>query len=194
MKKLLALVPVAATLLLVACQDAPQTPSYPPLSFTNQAPYQFNVAQVQVQDSNAVQPGSVDGNMPITIKQSVQQWATDRLKAVGGAGMLVVNIDDASVREVKLPKTDGIKGWFTDDQDARYDAVISVTLRLYSASDNTPVATATATVNRSRSIHEKATVDERNQFYYELVRDLMTQFNTEADTRIRQFFPNYLRY
>ncbi len=106
--------------------------------------------------------------------------------------MLVVSIDDASVKETKLPKTEGIKGWFTDDQDARYDAIVAVTLRIYDA-NNSPVATASVTANRSRTIHEKATVDERNQFYYDLVRDLMYSFNGESETRIRQFFGNYLR-
>ena len=103
-----------------------------------------------------------------------------------------MSIDNASVKETKLPKTEGIKGWFTDDQDARYDALVSVTLRLYDV-NNAEVATASITANRSRSIHERATVDERNKFYYELVRDLMTAYNTEADTRVHQFFGNYLR-
>ena len=97
------------------------------------------------------------------------------------------------MKEVPLPKTEGIKGIFTDDQDARYDARMSITMRLYNGENAMSVASADVVVERSRSIHEKATIDERERMFDMMTREMIATFDQQATARLRQYFNKYLR-
>lgn len=191
MKKLLAL--VATALLATACSDAPLDQAFSPIRFT-QPPFRVNVAQVQVEDLTPVRQNAVDNQLPVSLNSAIQQWSQDRVMATGSTGTLFISIEDASVLETPLPKTDGIKGFFTDDQDAKYDAKIIARLRVMDGASPMPVAEASVNVQRGRTINEKATLQDREKFYYQLVTDLMSDFNREADSGIRQYLGQYISY
>ncbi len=192
MKKLLTL--ALAALALAACQEAPQTQVYPPITFSDQLPYRLNVAEVRMEDARQTTASNMEGQLPVTPYNALSQWVRDRLQTAGSTGIMVITVEDAMVRETPLAKTDGVKGFFTDDQDARYDGRVAVTLKLYDGVDTMAKAQANVVVARSRTINEKATLAQREKFYYELVEDVMRQFDREADARIRQYFSNHMRY
>lgn len=178
--------------LLAACENAPGTYTPAPLSFQS-APLRINVAEIRVMDNARTGAGDVGSQFPTPPKEALKQWANQRLIAVGTQGVLEVSIDDASVRETKLPKTEGVKGLFTDDQDARYDARMAVTLRLFNGQDVISVASGDVNVTRSKSINEKASINDRERMFDAMTRDMMQNVDTQANARLRQYFSAYLR-
>ncbi len=189
MKKIIAL---ALITLLAACESAPSGPNYPALRFGGQ-PYRLAVSQVQVQNNIQPTANNVEPNFPARLTDSITNWANDRLQASGGPGVLVVSIDDASVTEVKLPKKDGVKAYFTDQQDARYDGSIKVTFRVYAPGSTLAETEGDVYLTRARSLNEEATLADREDFFYKLTKDMMGAFDQEASKRIQQYFSRYMR-
>jgi len=191
MKKILALAAIA--MLSTACSTAPLEQPLEPIRFT-QPPMRVSVAQVRIENLTPALPNAVDAQMPTPPAAAITQWVNDRLVAGGSSGYMVVTIQNASMLEQKLPKTEGMKGFFTDDQDAKYAGSMVVDFRLFDGISTTPVAQASVNVARGRSINEKATLAERERFYHQLVADMMQAFNGEAETQLRRFMGTYLSY
>lgn len=192
MKKLLALI---ALTLLAACQNAPQAYVPEPFDFSQKPALRINVAEIRIVENYQapLRAPNVEHTFPVSPASAIRQWVKQRLVATGTSGVMEVVIDDASVKEVKLPKTQGIKGLFTDDQEARYDANLRVTLRAFTGERAISDATGDVSVSRSRSINEKATVDERARQFHTITREMMTTYDTQAEARLRQYFSKFLR-
>lgn len=186
---------LALTLLTVACQQAPGPYTPAPLEFGNQQPIRLNVAEVRVVENyrSSLQAPYVEQEFPIMPAAGVKQWLKQRVQAVGTQGALEVVIDDASVKEVKLPKTEGWKNLFTNDQDARFDASLKVTFRLYDGTSAISNASGDVIVTRSRTIDEKATVNQRTKMFEEMGREMMTLFDKESTLRLQQYFNAYIK-
>ncbi len=190
MKKLLLL----GLLALVACSRGTENYTPTPFSFAGAPPIKVNVAEIRVVDGYEAPLAAphVDHSFPTPPAKAIGQWVKDRLIAAGAQGIMEVTIENASVREVKLPKKTGIEGWFTDDQDVRYDAAIKVSMRLYADASGLANATAEVTATRSNTINEKASVADRERLFDTMTRTLMTQFEMEAQGQLRQYFTAYL--
>ncbi len=191
MKKLMIL---ALALALAACEDAPSTYHPAPLTF-NGGPMMVNVAKITITDhyQSPMRRPNVEQEFPVSPDNAVKQWVNSRLKANGSSGTLDVEIHEASATEAKLPVTQGVKGLFTDDQDRRYDTKISVTYRLYEDGGNAARATGDVVVTRSKTLNERATMDDRTALYANLTNALMGDFDRESVSRLRQYFGSYLR-
>ena len=181
--------------LVAACENAPSAYIPAAIGYGDTPPIKVNVAEIKVVDSYRapIHRPNVEHEFPTPPAGAVKQWANSRLVAVGTQGVLEVNIADASVIEVPLPKTKGMKGFVTNDQDARYDANLRVTMRLYNGIDTMSVASGDVQVSRSKSIDEKATVDDHMRMYDGMTRDMMKTFDQNAAQRLRQYFSAYLR-
>lgn len=192
MKKFLAL--ALAAVALASCQDAPAPSAPAAIGFGNRAPLRINVAQVNV--VQAYQPPmklpNVDHTMPTPPIMAINQWVGQRFAAAGAAGNLEITIDDASVKETPLPKKDGVTGFFTDDQEARYDAHIKVTIRLYDGVNTISVAEASAESSRWRTINEKATIAQREAMFNGMLQEMMIQLDGETESRLRQYFSRFI--
>ncbi len=188
---------ILAVLMLTACQQAPAGFTPAPFAFEDQrlAPQPIRVATIRMRE-DYTSPGRspyVEQDFPVSPARAVTRWVDTRLKATGQRGILEITIDDASVKEVKLPQTKGLKGLITDDQEARYDAVIAVTMRLYDGSTAISQASGNVEVRRSRSINERASVAEREAIYHQMVSDMMRDFERETQVRLQQYFSAYIR-
>ena len=185
----------AAALMLAACEQAPQAVPLAPIDFTQKTPISLAVSEIRVVENYRAPLTSpnVEHLFPVPPAQAVKTWANQRLRAAGTSGLLEITLEDASVIEKPLPKTEGMRGFFTDDQSDRYDARMKATIRLYTG--ERAIANAEGSINlvRARSINEKATVVERERFYNQIVLDMMQQFDAEAETRFRQYFSPYIR-
>lgn len=192
MKKLFAL---AALTLFTACEQAPPPPVFPPISFSQKTPIRLDVAEIRVVENYrpTLAAPNVEHNFQTPPNVALKTWASQRLQAVGKQGILEFVIEDASVIEKPLPKTDGVRGFFTDDQSERYDAKTRVVMRLYTGARAAADAEGDVNVMRSKSIAEKATINDREQLFYDMTVSMMQQFDTEAETRLRQYFGAFLR-
>ncbi len=194
MKKIVAL---ALMTLLSACEPAPASYQPEPFAFElgQSAPIAINVAEIKVVEGyqSPLRKPNVEQDFPVPPATAVKKWVAARLKAVGTSGVLEVTINDASAKEVPLPKTSGVKGLFTDDQDARYDASLAVTFSLYTGARGMSDASGDVRITRSHSINEKATVVDHQKLYHRMTRDMMVSFDSEANARLRQYFAAYLK-
>lgn len=189
------LITVIVAAFLAACTQTPLPEDPPQLRFTQETPFRFTVAGIRV-DRNYQSPlfrPNVEHEFPTTPTQAVNIWAHDRLQALGGNGIVIISVNDASVREIIPPEETGVAGWFSGDSDARYDARLVVTFHLYDGTNALAVADASVTVTRSRTLRSSATAAEREQFYALLIHDVMQDFNAQATRQLRQYFISYLR-
>jgi hypothetical protein len=191
MKKILSLV---ALILLAACETAPAGYVPDPIAYTT-PPVRLNVAEIKIVENYRapLRAPNVEQDFPVPPAVAVKQWVGSQLEAAGTTGVLEVAINDASVKEVSLPKTKGLKGLFTDDQDTRYDASLRVTFRLYDGVDAMSAAAGDINITRSHTINEKATIDDRLKMAHGMTKDMMATFNQQANERFHQYFSAYLK-
>lgn len=197
MKKVLFL---TLLVLLTACKQAPSAYEPPPFAFENgaTAPRRVSVREIRVVDaySTPLAKPNVEHEFPVTPESALKSWVSHRLHAnpsISADSRLEVIIRDASVIETPLKKTEGVKGFFTDDQDARYDARIVVTFRLFGGGSLASVATGDVEITRYVTINEKASVFERQRIFHQLLEKMMLDFDREANARLNQYFSNVVK-
>lgn len=186
---------ICSLFLLAACEAAPEGYALRPISFSDKSPISLNVARIDVIENykSPLAAPNVEHQFATSPAQAVRIWANERLRAVGTSGSLEITIDDASVKEVKLPIKDGVRGFFTDDASERYDGVLSVTFRAYDGVNGLSRAEGSASITRSQSINEKATIADREHLWHEMVRDMANAYDREAELRLRQYFTPFIR-
>jgi hypothetical protein len=179
--------------LLAACQSGPGRPVYPELSYAHLAPIPLNVADVQVERVYA-SPGSkpnVEQLFPVRPADAAERWARDRLRPSGAEGVAVVRILNASVVEVPLPRTTGLRGAFTTDQSERYDGVLEVQIEVSSRARG-QTAMVKSRAQRSRSVPEDVTLNDREKVWFELTEALMNDLNASLERQIYDNFGNFV--
>ncbi len=197
MKKLFAL---CALVLLASCQSAPE--AYKPQAINlggngifDNGPIRMNVAEIRLIENYQAPmvPPSVDHIFPTPPASAIKQWVKQRMQAVGTQNVLEISIDDASAKEVLLdPNTDGVRGIFTYNQEARYDANIRITLRLFDGVNALPLATGDVLVSRSRTISEKASVNDHLRLYDGMTQDMMYSVDSLMIERLNQYFAAHI--
>jgi len=184
-------------LALTACQNAPEAFKPEPFAFERSAAPAFaiNVARITIVEAyqSPMRRPQIEHEFPVTPANAVRTWATTRLKAVGSSGVLEITIGDASVTESKLPKTAGIKGLFTDDQEARYEAKLGVSMRVSGVLQGMSDTTGQVLVTRTRTINEKASVYQRQAMYHQMTDAMMNDFDREASARLRDYFSAFVK-
>lgn len=179
--------------LLAACETQVPARSFPDISFAHQPPLNLDVAQIQVETAPpppAPANGTIVRDLPVTLSTVAEQWARQRLKAVGQRGTAVVRIEKATVVEEKLKKTEGFRGAFTTDQTERYVGDIAMSV---SISDDRGQALARGSATRSQTISEGVTLATREKLWFDLVEQLAREIDAVMEKEIRQYLTTYLR-
>jgi hypothetical protein len=194
MKKILTL---TLALLITACQQAPSAYAPEPFAFESPTitPINMNVAKIDLINhyQSPMKRPNVEQDFLVNPSRAIEKWVGSRMRAAGNQGTLQIIVHEAKVLESPLPKTQGVKGLFTDDQDARYDAKIAVTFRLFDGASTASRASGDVEVTRFITINEKATIFQRQQKYHQMLEQAMADFDREANNRFRQYFLPYLR-
>lgn len=185
---------LASTLLFVACESGPPPrPTFPDIRFTGEPPLRIDAAGVDIVRvfRPSLQAPQVEHLFPVAPERAMENWALDRLQPVGTSRRIRVRILDASVKEVELPRTTGVRGAFTTDQAQRYEAVAEMTVDLMS-DRGFPERSVSAKATRSRSVPEDITPNDREKVWYELTQALMADLDAELERQIRANFGFYL--
>jgi hypothetical protein len=175
--------------------DTPATrPVFPDIRFTNLPRLQLEVASVEIKDEfqPTFREPNVEHLFPVTPEHAVENWAKDRLQAVGTSLRARVRIIDASVKEVELPRTQGITGAFTTDQAQRYDANVEVAVEIID-DRGFALRSVSAKAARSQSVKEGITPNDREQAWYDLTKALMNDLNQELEKQMLANFGTYLQ-
>ncbi|MEO0035038.1 MAG: hypothetical protein RLZZ501_1061 [Pseudomonadota bacterium] len=187
---------LALALSVTACQNSgPPAQTLPQISFADRAPLRLNVAQIEIvwEYQPPGQYPNVDQVMPVAPGSAIERWAQDRLRPIGRAdsGTARVVIRDGSVVEVPLRVDRGFSGAFKTEQELRYDANLKVSIEIQDARHMT-VADVTATAQRSRSVAEGLSVNQRDKVLYEITTDLSHEIDRQLDQLIRDYFGRWL--
>lgn len=178
---------------LAGCGSTPDAPHYPELTYGHYGMIGLDVASVEFVPLyvEPKRPPHVEQLAPVSPLAAMERWTSDRLRAVGREGYARVVVSNASIIETPLQTTGGVRGWFTTDQAARYNAVIEVEIQIRD-SNNVQRAFTRARAERARSVPENASIADRERVLFELVEATTTEINTELDRSIHQYLQRYV--
>ncbi|HLB80291.1 MAG TPA: hypothetical protein VJJ77_07285 [Dongiaceae bacterium] len=179
---------------VAACSTSPKREQFAELTYAHLPPFRLDVAVVDVIDET--RPTTAAPNVahlfPVAPATAAARWAKDRLVAVGTSGSVRYTIVEASAIEAPLERTTGLKGMFTIDQSERYDAAIEVRLTVQKPAGQ-PSVTVTVRAERSQTVPEDITLNEREKLWFDLTEGLMTDLDARLEKDIRQHLATYLR-
>jgi hypothetical protein len=188
-----ALIAVLSLGLLASCIAPPGKPIYPDIRFDNEPPLLLDVASIDVRNEyvSPGTPANVEQRFPVTPARAAELWAHDRLKANGKIGRARFTITDAGATETNLPQKGGITGAFTDQPAERYDVTLAGRLDIL---DDHGFVLRTASVKafRSQSVLASITPNDRDQAWYDMTKSLITDFDHQMATEMRNNFGYYL--
>lgn len=193
-----AILALAGVLLLAACSTPEPVPEFQDLRFTNKGAITFRADEkVILSDFEpSFQSPFVEHLMPLPPERALRTWAEDRLAVTGGGdmsgAMRIVRfvVRDASVREERLDTSEGIRGFLTDEQAWKYTAHVVAEVQILR--DRDVLASATTEAYRSKTIGEKASLNEREEVWYALVTALMQDFDAAMAQNIRTNLGEYM--
>lgn len=185
---------VGALMLLACAQTVPGRPM-PRFDFLTRPVVPILVSNVKV--VNAYTPvmasPNVDHLFNVTLEEAVQHWADRRFSPRGSDGTLTVTIEEASVIEEPLQRTEGIQGLFTLDQAYRYKATLIVSLASTPLDHTASEVSTRATIEHSRTVGEYASVQDRDAVWTLLTQDVMHDLDLYLTKSMREKLPFLIR-
>lgn len=178
--------------LLAGCETQVPAQKLPDLTFAHLPPLQLAVQRVELNSRFAptLRAPNVEHTFPVPPARALEQWANQRLKAVGGNAQARFTILDASVTETKLPRDTSMRGYFTKQQSERYDAKVEAVIEIQEGNRR---GAANAISTRWTTVGEDASLNERERIKFDLVESLMKDFDAEIEKNIRQHLANWIR-
>ncbi len=183
--------------LLGACTPSRDV-SPPQINFLAGSKLRIDVANVSVAESyrsSAVAP-HIEHKFQQSPARLAQQWADERLAAIGSSGTATLTILNASVTEEQLPGKSGIEGVVGDYPVAKYVARLQARLTVVKPG-NVPgsMSTFNADVNvwSESSILKNDDPIERDQKYHDLMKKIATQFDPAFTSEIQRSMAPVIR-
>ncbi len=187
---LMVLAALAAPLAGCGSEPPPQQ-NFADLRFTTEPPLRLAVAAIEINDEYRpnFDPPHYEQRFPIPLPHVADNWARDRLQAVGTSGRAIAVIVDASAVQINLPKETGITATFTNQLDTQYHARVGIRVE---ARDDRGGTTRMAEAHAERSVTtvEGTTLAERDRMLYQMETELMAELDRQLETQIRNNFGN----
>lgn len=160
-------------LLIAACAEEEPKRDFPPLHYRYLLPLMLNVAAIKVEQRYvpAGVPPDVSQIDPMPPVQALQNMADDRLQALGGSGLAVFAIEDATL----VRHGDTITGHF------------QVELDIYTA-PNVRAGFAQASV----SGEYRGDLDDLQSRLYDMTKEMMDRMNVEFEYQVRRNLGRWL--
>jgi hypothetical protein len=166
-----------ALVFVAACTMTSASRPQPRFAYKQYPATRINVANIEVRENYTMpmQAPNVEHLMPLPMPQAIGDWARSRFVATGATGTMVITIQQANVLRKDLPRTDGVKGWFTVDQAERYDSRVVVEFSVDGIANHSGSGVVNAT--RGQTIGENASIQERDQAWTRMSETLMTDLD-----------------
>jgi len=174
--------------LLCACSSTPPAP-VSPLDYAQLDKINLDVRDLTFTDRGIDMPPSspvINDQFSPTIADSLHNWASQRLQAVGIAGSANIVVKNAYVTEQGM-KSDS--DWFERGQTARYTGHADVEIEARGAEG---YALATANATRSVTLPNNADQDEKRDAYRALLNGLMQDLNNYIDQAIHSHMSEFI--
>jgi hypothetical protein len=180
---------------LAACSGVnPPMKRLPEMTFRNLPPIQLDVGRIEVvsQFSPPAQSPHIEYDMPVAPENAIKRWVQDRLQPIGRSGTLRVVIRDASATERPLKTDQTWTGVFKKEQAARVEMGVDVAVQML---DDHQFVTAEASnrVAVSRTTPEGLKLNEHDKILYDMVEELMRDFNNGIDPGIHSSLARWIQ-
>ena len=176
---------------LTACNTPPERQSFPDITFQHLAPFRLDVGHVEIVQAYRPDPANdIADRFPEAPAKVAEQWARDRLQAVGTQGEAIYTITLAKSTDTPLKRSQGMAAVTHKDQSDRYDLAISVNLMVEKLGKS---GALTAQAARSQTVREDATLNQREAVLFNLLDATMKDLNKRLETLIPQYVGGFLR-
>ncbi len=179
---------------LAACETPDPEPAYPELSYAHLGAIQLDVGRIEVVRAYAppAKKPNVEHLFPVSPLAAAERWVNDRLRAAGRTGVAQATISRASVVEVPLKRTTGVRGIFTKDQSERYDGVIEISIRIL-GDDGREKARVMSRAERSRTVAEDVSLADRGKVWFEMTEAMMNDLDASLQRQITEHLHAFVR-
>ena len=182
--------------LVTGCANSvPPPTAYPDLTWQHKQPITFAAFEREVidQSGNTVQPGR-PLTLPIDPALQVQSWFNQRLALSRGGYRLRLVIEQAAVMREKLPREQGLTGFFTDELQYRVTLDLKARIDVLNGSGAAGAAgTVRSDVVRTATMRESLSLVEREDLLYELIDAGMRDLDAEMERQIGTFLGAFIR-
>ena len=177
-----------------ACETAITEKKFSDLRYTHLPTISLAVARVDVINNyhTSAKKPHVESEFPISPAKVASNWLRDRISAVGGSDVVQATVTKASVLEVPLKRSSGIRGAFTNDQSERYDATLALKIDIIDFRGNL-LGTVSSEAKRSQTVSEDSTLAQREQVWFRMVEAMMNDLNRSMEKQVAQYFSRWIR-
>lgn len=182
-----------AGLFLAGCETPAPEQTLPQLSFSHMEPFRLDLGRIEVVNE-FVAPGKephIEHVMPLPPAAATERWVRDRLRPLGRAGTLRIAIREAKVVEVPLKVEKGWTDLFRKQQSERYDGALEIAMKVLDERQM-PLAEIRARTERSRSVGEGISPNERERVWFELVEAMLRDMDGQLERLIREYMAQWL--
>ncbi len=178
---------------VAACESDVRVQKLPELTFTHLGSIKLNVSRLEtaLRYKAPLKKPNVEHLMPVQPATAMQRWAKDRLIKTGPSGVARFTIHEASVIEEKLRMDSSFTGVFTKQQSERYTGRVEASLEVFDARGKR-LGFASANAVRSKTVREDATLNDREKLWFDLVEELMKEFDREMVKNIKTHLVNWM--
>ena len=180
--------------ILFGCQMPAHVPSFAELSYAHHGSILLDVERIEVVRAYAP-PGkipNVEHLSPVSPLATADRWINDRLRAVGNTGIAKATISRASIIEVPLKRTKGLRGVFIKDQAERYDGLIEISIQILGVEGHIK-GSVLVRASRSKSVAEDISRIDREKIWFEMTEGLMKDLNTTLQKQIKANLGKFVR-
>ena len=164
------------------------------LNFAHLEPINLQIGKIQIK--NNLQQ-NMNGNQEIqlvsSLMASIENWAANRLKPVGGktADRLMLSINNLSAIKTNLILDKSFSGLFLAQQSHGYAFKISVSLEVLGQTGEQK-AISEIVITKKTTTPEGLTVNERERLLLKVQKKIMLEFDQALVLNISKYFFNWL--
>lgn len=178
---------------VVGCSTEPPA-RHAELTFGHLQPLTLNVASIEVV-SKYIPPmkaPNVEHRAQMPPYTAVRRWAKHRVVAGGVANRARMVILDASIREMPLKTTGGVRGLITTDQSERYEGRVAVLLEILEPRGR-QLGFVTARAEQRKTVPENATLSDRERVWFELTEEMMRKLDKALTDGVAAHIASYVK-
>jgi hypothetical protein len=129
---------------------------------------------------------------PFTYEQAARAWADRHFSLSGNSvNSLRITLKDGDITEKLLPRTRGIRGLFTKDQAAEYEARLELDVAIVDPNGKV-LASTNAKALHTRTVPEGTTEEEKREIWAEMMKTTFDNLDAELQPRIRTSLAGYV--
>jgi len=129
----------------------------------------------------------------VRFEDAAREWAATHFAMTGNSvNTLRITIRKGELTEMLLPVKKGIKGLFTKDQSAQYNAALELEVAIVDPNGRV-LTTATGKSSNSRTVTEGTTDADKQQVWAGMIIAAFDALDAEMQPQLRQVMGQYIR-